>query len=404
MLNLSYSRTFYRLFLDLDIVKLNHPDYSKLVTLCLLPVLFIILMTHIHANLQNNDIKIISPSNNSRIERLNLNITGMGPNESNLSEIELGLPNPEPNIKLDKSTNNSDVFSTYNFDFALPSSKPNESKLKISNTGQINGVYRPDNDSLLNKAIQKSAIPPSILEIESNLKSNSVLSNPIKTQLVADAGKDRTVYEGTSVTLNGSNSISKDSIILSYTWNQIPNPNITIASANTPIWSFVAPNVSTDTTLTFELTVTDNKGITSTDDVNIIVRDRNSVRNEINQSNQLVEGAKQNINRSLESEPRNLTIQTLIDKNPIAKSEQQVIRIDLFDANSDDKITNATIKGQIMDSSKKIIKKFSLNKDSGSISLNIPKNAKVGNSVVSVNASAPGYITSNMHTNFRIQK
>jgi hypothetical protein len=364
-------------------------------------------MTHTHANLQNNDIKIISPSNNSRIEPLieplNLNIKGMETNKSNLSETELRLSNPEPNMKLDKSTNNGDVFSTYNFDFAPPS-KPNETEVKISNTGQINRVYRSDNNSLLNKGIQKSAIPPSILEIESKLNSNSILSNPSKTQLVADAGKDRTVYEGTSVILNGSNSISKDSIILSYAWNQIPNPNITIASANTPIWSFVAPNVSTDTTLTFELTIIDNKGITSTDDVNIIVRDRNSVRNEINMSNQLVQGAKQNINSNLETEPRNLTIQTLIDKNPIAKGEEQVIKIDLFDANSDDKITNAIIKGQILDSSKKIIKKFSVNNDNGHISLNIPKNAKVGNSVVSVNASAPGYITSNMHTNFRIQK
>ena len=383
---------------------MNHSDYGKLVTICLLPVLFSILMTHTHANLQNNDIKIISPSNNSRIESVNLNITGIGSNKSNLSETELGLLNPEPNIKLDKSTNNSDVFSTYNFDSAPPKSKLNESELNISNTGQINRIYRSENNSLLNKEIQKSTIPPSILEIESNLNSNSVFSNRNKTQLIADAGKDRTVYEGTSVTLNGSNSVSKDSIILSYSWNQIPNPNFTIASANTPIWSFVAPNVSTDTTFTFELTVTDNKGITSTDDVNIIVRDRNGVRNEVNISNQLVKGAEQNTNSDLESKPRNLIIQTLIDKNPVAKGDKQIIKIDLFDANSDDKITNATIIGQIMDSSKKIIKKFSMDNDSGNISLNIPKNAKVGNSVVSVNASAPGYITSNMHTNFRIQK
>jgi hypothetical protein len=206
------------------------------------------------------------------------------------------------------------------------------------------------------------------------------------------------------VTLNGSNSTSKDSIILSYAWRQIPNPNITIGSANTAIWSFVAPYVSTDTTLTFELTVTDNKGITSTDDVNFIVRDRNNIRNEINMSNQFAEGAEQSINSKLEPKQRNLVIQTLIDKNPVAKGEKQIIRIDLFDGNSDDKINDATIKGQIMDSSKKVIKKFSMNNNSLNVSLKIPKNAKVGNSVVSVNGSAPGYNSSNMDTNFRIQK
>src|SRR5678815_5510169 len=136
---------------------------------------------------------------------------------------------------------------------------------------------RDSNNSIQNNDIQISGTPPSILEIESNQNSTNLFSTSNKTQLSADAGKDRTVYEGTSVTLNGTNSTSKDSVILSFAWRQIPNPNITIGSANTAIWSFVAPYVSDDTTLTFELTVTDNKGITSTDDVNIIVRDRNNI-------------------------------------------------------------------------------------------------------------------------------
>jgi len=45
-----------------------------------------------------------------------------------------------------------------------------------------------------------------------------------------------------------------------------------------------------------------------------------------------------------------------------------------------------------------------MNNNSVNVSLKIPKNAKVGNSVVSVNGSAPGYISSSMDTNFRIQK
>ena len=379
-----------------------HTEYTKFVALCLLPILLMILTTHTHANLQNNGSKIISPSNNSHFEVGNLDITTAGSNNSKLSDIELGISNIEPSIKLNQASKNSDVFSIYNFQLATPKNNANESKLDKSNNHQFNGIYKADNNIIQNNDFQISATPPSILEIESNQNSTNLLSTSNKPQLFADAGKDRTVYEGTSVTLNGSNSTSKDSVILSYAWRQIPNPNITIGSANTAIWSFVAPNVSTDTTLTFELTVTDNKGKTSTDDVNIIVSDGNNVGNEINMSN--VEGAEQNINSKLEPKPRNLVIQTLIDKNPVAKGEEQIIKIDLFDGNSDDKISNATIKGQIMDSSKKVIKKFSMNNNSVNVSLNIPKNAKVGNSVVSVNASAPGYISSNMDTNFRIQK
>jgi hypothetical protein len=59
------------------------------------------------------------------------------------------------------------------------------------------------------------------------------------------------------------------------------------------LWSFIAPNVSTDTTFTFELTVTDDKGVTAIDNVNIIVRDTNSLPNEVNKNNQLVADAGQ---------------------------------------------------------------------------------------------------------------
>jgi hypothetical protein len=384
---------------------LYHPEYNKLVALGLLPILLIILITDTHANQENNDTKIISPSNNSKVQVSNLNITGSGSNtNSNISYNSLELSNPEPSIILNHPSKNSDVFSINNFEFPVPEIKANDSEVDISNTAKFNGVYRADNNSKQKNDTQISATPPSILEIESSQNSNGLFSISNKTQLFADAGKDRTVYEGTSVTLNGSNSMSKDSVILTYAWKQIPNPNFTIESANTMIWSFVAPNVSTDTTFTFELTVTNDKGITSTDDVNIIVRGGNSVQNQINMSNQFVENARQNSNSGLEQEPRNLVIQTLIDKNPVAKGEEQNIKVELFDANSDDKINNAIIKGQIMDSSEKIIKKFSMNNNTANVSLNIPKNAKVGNFVVSVNASAPGYISSNMDTNFKVQK
>jgi hypothetical protein len=384
---------------------LYHPEHNKLVPLGILPIILIILMTHAHANPENNDTKINSPLNYKQVQVSNLNITGSGTNtNSNLTDIELQLLNPEANIKLNQPLKNSDVFSINNFEFFIPKIRANDSELDISNTAEFYGVYRADNNSVQNNDTQIIARPPSILEIEPSQNSNGLFSISNKTELFADAGKDRTVYEGTSVTLNGSNSMSKDSVILSYAWKQIPNPNVTIGRANTMIWSYVAPNVSADTTFTFELTVTNDKGMTSTDNVNVIVRDGNSLGNEIDMSNQFVEDARQNINSGIEPEPRNLVIQTLTDKNPVAKGEEQIIKIDLFDANSDDKIKNATITGEIMDSSKKIIKKFSMNNNSVNISLNIPKNAKVGNFLVSVNATAPGYNSSNMDTNFRVQK
>ena len=90
---------------------------------------------------------------------------------------------------------------------------------------------------------------------------------------VAVAGPDQIVNEGSTVTLNGTQSTDPNGIILSYSWRQIPtNHFITLSGADTPIWSFTAPRISTDTTLTFELMVTDNNGLTNSSTVNILIK------------------------------------------------------------------------------------------------------------------------------------
>ena len=94
-----------------------------------------------------------------------------------------------------------------------------------------------------------------------------------KSGPIAVAGPDQIVKEGSTVTLNGSQSVDPDGIILSYSWRQIPtNHIITLNGANTPVWSFTAPKVSSDTTFTFELTVTDNNGTTNNRTVNVLVK------------------------------------------------------------------------------------------------------------------------------------
>jgi len=350
------------------------------------------------------------PNDNDNLTKLySININGIEKSNTrpNLSNFSSESSDMVPNLKLNDPLEEGDVFSNNNFKLAIPLTKSNETKFGSSNTDEFEKIYRSNvNSTSLDNDTQIGAAPPSILEIESNQNTNAFLSISNETRLIADAGNDRTVSEGTSVVLNGSNSNSNQSVILSYVWKQIPNPNITIGGANTMIWSFIAPNVSTDTTLTFQLVVTDDKGITSTDEVNIIIRDGNNTHRETNMSDGILAEAEegQNVKSNVELQPRNLIIQTLVDKNPISKDEEQIIKIDLIDANSDDRINNATIRGQIMDPSKKVMKKFSENNDSVKLTLNIPKNAKVGNFVVSVNASATGYFSSSTDTNFKVQK
>jgi len=344
-------------------------------------------------NLQSDNLTMLSSINVNGLEKLDKNIAG-----SEFSDMV-------PTTRQNGTQKNTDVFSSSNFELAIPYANENETKYDYPITNEFERINRTNiNSTLQDNKTLTSAAPPSILEIESNQNSNKFLSDSNATRVMADAGLDQTVYEGTSVILNGSNSKSNNNVILSYEWKQIPNPSITVGGANTMIWSFIAPFVSTDTTLTFELIVTDNKGITSTDDVNINVRDGNKAVSEKEMTESLLENESNTSKTETSPELRNLIIQTLVDKNPVSRGEEQVIKIDLIDANSDDRINNATIRGQILDSSEKIIKEFSGDNDTLELSLNIPENSKTGDFVVRVNATAPGYISSNTEANFRVQK
>jgi hypothetical protein len=91
---------------------------------------------------------------------------------------------------------------------------------------------------------------------------------------IADAGQDQIINEGETVFLNGSESIDPDGILLSYSWKQTPlNPSVTLSGADTAVWSFTAPSVSSDTIFPFQLEVIDNKGLSSTDVTNIVIKD-----------------------------------------------------------------------------------------------------------------------------------
>jgi C1A family cysteine protease len=89
----------------------------------------------------------------------------------------------------------------------------------------------------------------------------------------ARAGADRSVAEGASVALNGANSQDPEGESLSYRWQKISGPNITLDDTSKAEASFTAPNLTTagDAQLVFELTVTDPSGASDSDRVTITV-------------------------------------------------------------------------------------------------------------------------------------
>jgi hypothetical protein len=93
---------------------------------------------------------------------------------------------------------------------------------------------------------------------------------PANTPPTADAGADQTVDEETTVTLDGTGSGDADGDTLSYTWTQTAGPDVALSDAAAAQPTFTAPEVDDETTLTFELEVSDGTA-NDTDTVSVTV-------------------------------------------------------------------------------------------------------------------------------------
>ena len=78
---------------------------------------------------------------------------------------------------------------------------------------------------------------------------------------VADAGPDQDARNGSTVTLNGSNSTDRVCGIASYEWTQVAGPPVVLSNSWAPICTFAAPNVTSANVFAFTLKVTNKAGI-----------------------------------------------------------------------------------------------------------------------------------------------
>ncbi|MFY0563281.1 myxosortase-dependent M36 family metallopeptidase [Archangium lansingense] len=90
---------------------------------------------------------------------------------------------------------------------------------------------------------------------------------------VARAGEDQSIVEGSEVTLNGSDSTDPESTALTYSWTQVEGPTVALSLAG-PRATFNAPAVDEETALTFQLQVTDARGLSSTDTITVRVSNK----------------------------------------------------------------------------------------------------------------------------------
>ena len=91
---------------------------------------------------------------------------------------------------------------------------------------------------------------------------------------VADAGPNQTVSEATQVALDGSASSDPDEDPITFSWEQLSGPNVALSNPTSAMASFTSPEVSEDTTLIFQLTVSDGQ-LSDQDQVSILVTSEN---------------------------------------------------------------------------------------------------------------------------------
>lgn len=84
-------------------------------------------------------------------------------------------------------------------------------------------------------------------------------------------GGDQNIGENDSITLSASGSSDSDGSIASITWAQVSGTAVTLTGADTLTPSLTAPAVDVETTLEFEVTLTDDKGAKSTGKLSITV-------------------------------------------------------------------------------------------------------------------------------------
>jgi hypothetical protein len=149
---------------------------------------------------------------------------------------------------------------TLGFKITLAAVNNTTIRQELHSNGSMPFVFASPSSSLKN--------PSSALSTTSSFNNNHQSS---QLPPIANAGPDQVVTAGSTVILNGSNSRAPNGIILSYSWMQIPtSAPSTLSGVNTPVWEFIAPNVTADTLLRFQLNVTDNLGQMGTAFVNIL--------------------------------------------------------------------------------------------------------------------------------------
>lgn len=140
---------------------------------------------------------------------------------------------------------------------------PNGSSATLTNETGVSTSYTPDIAG--NYTLSLTADDN---ELDDTATITTVVSEIQNTAPTPNAGPDQqNIISGGTLTLNGSNTLDPDGVIDEIEWNQTAGTNAIINDPGELISSVTLPTVTSNETMTFELTITDSSGNTYTDSV-----------------------------------------------------------------------------------------------------------------------------------------
>jgi hypothetical protein len=153
-------------------------------------------------------------------------------------------------------------------------------KQAASHTEQVISSQSPSSSSLSSSSSLLLSPPQSTPPSPSPTSQAPQLLADNNSPPIADAGHsaDKTVNEGSIVTLDGSASHDPDGNPITFAWNQTSGPPVQLSTPNEAKTSFTVPsNLQEDATLFFKLTVTDKTGLSDSMVQKITVKRSTSV-------------------------------------------------------------------------------------------------------------------------------
>lgn len=137
-------------------------------------------------------------------------------------------------------------------------------------------VIENENSRLLSEASQMEQNSSDVQPVYINSK-NKFHEYEI---LIANAGLDQSISEDEKIVLDASNSFSKDNSITGFNWELIGDSDIEIDPSNMQVYTLDVPNDVKDKPLEFQLTVTNDDGLTDTDTVKVLINDEQNDEDE----------------------------------------------------------------------------------------------------------------------------